>query len=197
MDFSLTGSFLFLPAVIIGVIVVAIIAIVIYQSRSKKSGSFAGSPENKTLHQARNRLDYQPGTKPVPGFIRPAGISAPAKGTPEIPKPRDIDLTSSCRDMTESLTALTEKYSLTSFTIATQDGLVFGSSGGDTPQSDAAIFSEIFKNDPLNETPGVILFRLTHKGSELIGIIRTKPSLPKELLQQIAGDAKNILNVWV
>jgi hypothetical protein len=196
MDISLTESVFFLPGVIIGIIVLGIIAIILYQRRSKKRGSLEGRIDTP-LHHIRHRLDYQPGTKPILGFIKPTAIATPQPVTPDIQKPKEIDLTSTCKNMTESLAALAEKYSLTSFTIATEDGLIVGSSGGDTTQSDAAIFSQNFKNDPLIETPGVIMFGLTWKGSELIGIIRTKISLPNETLQQIAADTKIILNLWV
>ena len=196
MDISLTESVFFLPGVIIGVIILGIIGIVLYQRRSKKRGSLTRGTDT-SLHPIRHRLDYQPGAKPIPGFIQPTVTATSQPVTPAIPKPKEIDLTSTCRDMTESLAALTEKYSLTSFTIATEDGLIFGSSGGDTTQSDAAIFSHTFKNDPLIETPGVITFGLTCKGSELVGIIRTNASLSDETRQQIAADTKMILNLWV
>ncbi|MFA6224943.1 MAG: hypothetical protein WC620_01875 [Methanoregula sp.] len=81
-----------------------------------------------------------------------------------------------------------------SFTIATADGLVFGSYGGDAAQNDAATYSELFKNNPLVETPGIVLFGLTYKGLELIGIIRTKTPLPEKNVNLITEDTKVILD---
>ena len=117
--------------------------------------------------------------------------------TADVPKPKKIDLTSTRRDLTESLTALAQKYSLDNFTIATADGLLFGSSGGDTALADAATYSGIFKSDPFSKTPGVSLFGMTHKGSDLVGIVRAKTPLKNEVIQQITADTQVVLNWWV
>ena len=195
MDISLTGSGYLLPMVIIGIVVVVVIAVVLFQRRSKKRRHSEGDT-GLSRYPPRHRLDYQPESKPIPA-IQPAVTSTPLARTVDVPKPKDIDLTSTRKDMTESLAAIVGKYSLSNFTIATADGLIFGSSGGDTAQTDAASYSEMFKNDPLSEIPGVVLFGLTHKGSELIGIVRAKTQPPREIIQQIAADTKVILNWWV
>ena len=195
MDISLTGSGYFLPMVIIGIIVVVVIAIVIFQRHSQKRRSKRGDPVT-SRYPHRHRLDYQPESKLMP-VIRPMVTSPSLARAADVPKPKDVDLTNTRKDMTESLEAFVGKYSLSCFTIATADGLVFGSSGGDTDQADSATYSEIFKNDPLTETPGVVLFGLTHKGSELIGIVRAKTPLPNKIVQQIAADTKVILNWWI
>jgi hypothetical protein len=193
MDISLTDSGYFLPVVIIGFVVVVIIAIVIYQSRSKKR-LYLKVETDAFMFPHSNRPDYQSKVTPV---IRPTQTKKPPARTAEMPKPEDIDLTSTRRDMTDSLVALERKYSLGNFTIATADGLVFGSSGGDTSQTDAATYSGIFKTDPLTGISGVVLFGLTHKGSDLIGIVRAKAPLSAEIVQQIAADTKDILNWWI
>ena len=100
-------------------------------------------------------------------------------------------------DITASLRTLTEKYSLDQFTIATADGLVFASSGGENAQDDAALFSEMFASDPLTETPGVTLFGLDYKGSGLVGIIRTNLRIPGEVARMIERDTKDILHKWI
>jgi hypothetical protein len=198
MDISLTGSGYFLPMVIIGIVIVVVITAVLFHVRSKK-GSFP--KRDLKEYPARNHLDYQPDAKPIlviqPKGIQPAVSPVPKVTAAEVPKETDVDLTSTCRDMTGSLGALVEKYSLNNFTIATADGLIFSSSGGDTAQVDAATFSEIFKSDPTASTPGVVLFGITHKGSDLIGIVREKAPLPKKTRQQIATDTKVILNWWI
>ena len=143
-----------------------------------------------------HRLDYQPETKTLP-VIHP--ITKPAHSTFSIDssEPEEIDFSTTGRDLTESLVALSDTYTMDIFTIATSDGLVLGSSGGDTAQNDAAVYSEQFRNNPLAETPGVILFGLNHKGSELIGIIRTRTSVSDKKLQRIAAETKNILDKWI
>lgn len=195
MDFSLTGSGSLLPVVIIGIIIGIIIVSVFFVQRLKKRQSH--QPESDTSVSApRHRLDYQPEVKPRP-IIPPTVKPTPSAQAAAAVRPDDIDLVSTRKDLTESLVALSEKYSLDSFTLTTADGLVFGSSGGDTSQTDAAIYSGIFKNDPLIETPGVELFSLMHKGSELIGIIRTGTSIPENILNQIITDTNSILNWWI
>jgi hypothetical protein len=195
MDFSLTGSGYLLPMVIIGIVIIVVIAAVLFQIRSKKRSSPRGDTE-LSPYSPRHPLDYQPQSKPIP-VIQPSVIPAPRALAADVAKPKEIDLTKARKDMTESLDALVRKYSLNNFTIATADGLVFGSSMGDTAQADAATYSEMFKNDPLTETRGVVLFGITYKGSELIGIVRAKTPPPNEIMQQIAADTKVILNWWI
>ena len=99
-----------------------------------------------------------------------------------------------CPDLQQSLRALAEKYSLDSFTIATSDGLVFASSGGNTAQEDAASFCRKYD---IRESVGVALFSLNHKGSELTGIIRSQGIITGEIQKLIESDTKDILNRWI
>jgi hypothetical protein len=195
MDISLTGSVYLLLIAIIGIVIVVIIAIVLYRKRSKND-QHTGGEAKLAPYPLSHRLDYQPEAKPVPVF-KPMVTPAPQAQTVKRQEIPDIDLTRTRKDLTESLGAIVEKYSLRGFTIATADGLLFGSSGGDTAQTDAATYSEIFKNDPLVETTGVVLFGFTHKGSDLIGIIRPLSIPADEIVQQIEADTKIILNWWI
>lgn len=195
MDISLTGTGSLLPMVIIGIIVVIVIAVVFFHSRSKKRQYPREITESSSdFHPPRS--DSPPGAKPIT-VLKSTVTQAPQTYTADLPKPQDTDLTRTKKDMTESLKALVGKYSLSNITIATTDGLIFGSSGGESVQTDAAVYSEIFKNDPHIETPGVTLFGLSHKGSGLIGIVRAKNPPPIENIKKIATDTKDILNWWV
>ena len=89
---------------------------------------------------------------------------------------------------------MAEKYSLDSFTIATSDGLVLASSIGDTAQEDAARYG---RNYDGTVPEGVTLFSVTHKGSELTGIIRSESSNTGEFQKRIENDTKDILNKWI
>ncbi len=100
-------------------------------------------------------------------------------------------------DISQSLGAVVAKYSLDRFTIATSDGLVFASSGGDDTGADAARYSEMFRNDPLSETPGVVMFGFSHKGSELVGIIRADRPVSEETRKKIEKDANDIIHRWI
>ena len=141
-------------------------------------------------------LGYKPEGKPispVPRKIVPQPVQRPVV----LPRPKPVSVVDGLPDVTGSLHALVEKYSLDQFTIATADGLVFASSGGESAQRDAARYGELFVNDPLAETPGVILFGFAHKGSDLVGIIRTDLQVPEEISRMIEEDTKDILNRWI
>ena len=109
----------------------------------------------------------------------------------------EVELLTGRCDITQSLIALVEKYSLTTFTIATSDGLVFASSGGDDANTNAATYTAMRSQDPLSKTAAVIIPGLIHKGSDLVGIIRTQNPLEEEILRNIAKDTQTILNWWV
>jgi len=113
------------------------------------------------------------------------------------PVHKEIDILDGRCDITQSLLALVEKYSLDTFTIATSDGLVVASSGGNDANTDAATFSVIEPRDPQSEPSAVIVPGLTHKGSSLIGIIRTQNQISEEILNQITKDTQVILDWWL
>jgi hypothetical protein len=174
---------------------IAVVLIIIGALYLKKSGRF-GSRGEKASGQKRPRLEYQPDVRPIP-TVQPKAIPRPIQKSAGLPKPREINLINGRNDITQSLLALVEKYSLDQFTIATADGLVFASSGAETAQDDAAQFGEMFANNPLSETPGAVLSGLSHKGSDLILIVRTKLPVPDEIQKSIEKDTKDILNWWI
>ncbi|MEI7857520.1 MAG: hypothetical protein WCH85_08465 [Methanomicrobiales archaeon] len=195
MDNSLNVFGSLLPVILIGISLVILIAVAfsIYMSRTKQ---FHEQENATTSPPPHHHFDYQPETKPeyvLPSTARPT----PFVRVAEVPKPKDIDFTTTCNNMTESLVALSERYTLDNFTIATADCLIFESTSGDAARNDAAIYSELFKKNPLAETPGITLFGLNHKGSDLIGIIHTEIPLPQSTRYQIETDLKVILNHWV
>ena len=142
----------------------------------------------------RHRLDYQPTAKPN-WIAIPIPISKRSpKQHPVTVSGPDTDLLENCQNIQQSLLALTGKYSLDSFTIATSDGLVFASSGGSTAQEDAARYNQ---KHTISNPEGVALFSLDHKGSELTGIIRPQGIITKEALKRIENDTQDILNRWI
>jgi hypothetical protein len=175
--------------VIIALVVLAAVAVAVLIRRKNKLSA------ERDLRCVQN-LDYRPGIKPVLP-VSQKSIPRQVQKPGVLPRPENISVTEGIPDITTSLSTLTEKYSLDQFTIATADGLVFASSGGDDAQDDAARFGGMFANNPLAETPGVILFGLDHKGSDLVGIIRTKLQITNEVAQLIERDTKDILNKWI
>jgi hypothetical protein len=85
---------------------------------------------------------------------------------------KEIDILYGRTEVTRNLLALFEKYSPGAFTIATSDGLTFASQGRGYP-IDAPICCMMINHNPLLTTPLVITSGLPHKGSDLVGVIRT------------------------
>jgi ABC-type antimicrobial peptide transport system permease subunit len=195
MDISPIASGSLLPIVFIGIIFgVMIVVILLIQRSGNQQSPEQGKAASSSV--PIQRLDYQQDKRPKPVISSTLKPEYPVRSA-KVPHQKDIDLIISRKDLTESMVALKEKYYLDMFTIATADGLIFGSSGGDRAETDAAMYSEQFKNNPFAETTGVILFSLPYKGSELIGIIRTDKPLPERIVRQIAADTKVILNRWI
>jgi len=185
---SVSGTETLLLPVAIGIIVLVIIAaLLLRRSRGTK---------RTVVHEEEPDFDYGAVIHHAPG---PVSTPAPPRveQKQETSHRPGINVLEGCTDITGCLEAFVRKFSLESFTIATCDGLVFVSSGGDTAPADAAKYSEIFCNDPLSETPGVVLFGLNHKGSDLVGIIRTPAEVTQSTLQKMENDTKDILNRWI
>ena len=150
----------------------------------------------ETAIAPKGKLDYQPEVRPVAPAV-PVKTAAPLPPAAAPRQASPIDLTKGRGDITQSYSALTEKYGVSQFTLATADGLVFASSGSASAQTDAAVFSGEYAKNPSAQHTGVILFGLEHKGSQLIGIVRTKTVLPEGIVRQIIADTKDILNWWI
>jgi hypothetical protein len=100
-------------------------------------------------------------------------------------------------DITDSLRALAEKYSILEITLATDDGLVLASSTDRDVQADAAKYTQIVKHQTATDEPDVILFELYHKESHVVGIIRGEKDLPQNWRKEIREDTKGILQWWL
>ena len=179
------------------IVVIALVAAAAYyllrgRGKTREPGKTVVSPPP----QHPPHLEYQPVAKPV-SPIPKKSIPQPVLRHDVLPHPKDFSVVDGIADLTGCFRALVDKYSLDQFTLATADGLVFASSGGESAQTDAASYGELFVNEPLAETPGVVLFGFTHKGSDLVGIIRTNLQVPGEIAQRIENDTKDILNRWV
>jgi len=110
--------------------------------------------------------------------------------------PQDIDVVAGRSDIVDSMKALCEKYYLNAFTIATDDGLVVSSSMEDAA-ADAAKYSYDFARGNLPDDPQVMLFGVRHKGSALVGVIRTDHNIPEKWVESMERDAVAILKRWL
>jgi hypothetical protein len=178
--------------VIAAVVVVLIVITAFFLNKSRNTGSSTAAASGRKS----SRLAYQPENRLIPPVVSKS-IPRPVKKSPVAPSPMEISLIEGRSNLTDSLEALVEKYSLEEFTLATSDGLLFASSGAKSAHEDAAYYSEIYTNDPLSETPGVVLSGVSHKGSDLVLIIKTLLPLTKEARKRIETDTQDILNRWI
>ena len=111
--------------------------------------------------------------------------------------PKDIDCIHGKADISESLEALAEKYSLEEITLATADGLLLASSLG-APSADVISRDrEIYTNNPGIRPPGIMLFGVEHEGSSLVGFAKTKDPPRQEPGQELICETIDILNWWI
>lgn len=160
------------------------------------------SKKNQSPGQGQKIADFPPPGKVFQAEINQIRRMVPAIRPAQIqkttsPPHEEIDVLRGRSDITGSLLALVEKYSLDTFTIATVDGLVFASSGGDDAHMNAATYATMTSPDTLSKTITVIVPGLTHQGSTLAGIIRTRSPVPDEVMQKITRETQAILNWWV
>lgn len=107
----------------------------------------------------------------------------------------DIDL-AAAGSLQEHLAAIAEKYSLTSFTLATTDGLVIGSTRSD-PQKEAAEWSYLYQQGERPENEDVRLIGVPHKGETVIGIARPVRKVSSDALPVLEQDVGEALRRWV
>ena len=187
--------------VIIVIIAVVLIAVAVLLLKKRKTGRPRAEEDTGTGALSADQTDYlqeavtvqkikKPAAAPVPP--RPAGTPAAAPAAANA-----VELIQGRADIAASLRSLAEKYSLDQVTLATSDGLVFASSGSETAQDDAAIFGGRPAGDPGTAVQGVQTFRLIHKGSGLVGIVRVKMPVKDRVLTEISADTKDILNWWI
>lgn len=100
-------------------------------------------------------------------------------------------------DIVASMQELARKYVLAEITVATDDGLVIATSASRDVEFDAVHYSQVVQLMTSPSEPDVSLFELHHKGSHLIGIIRSSRHIHPILKEQIRDDTKVILQWWL
>ena len=112
------------------------------------------------------------------------------------PHPKEIDCLQDKANITQSLVALAEKYSLDEITIATSDGLLLASSFKAPSADNIARYCKMYNQFPA-WPPGILLFGVEHKGSFFVVIAKTKDPLLQEPEQELIRETKDILNWWI
>jgi hypothetical protein len=136
-------------------------------------------------HHVQNVPGDTPGVSP-----RQASYTSP-------PHPAVIDCIEGTTDLSESLAVLAKEYSLDEITLATADGLLLASSQSSPSADDIAGYCGIYNENPQARIPGIILFGMVHKGSDLIGIAKTRGLALQEPVPELIGETKDILNTWI
>jgi hypothetical protein len=113
------------------------------------------------------------------------------------PRPAVINCIEGMTDLSKSLAALAKKYSLDEITLATADGLLLASSNSSPSADDIAGYCGTYNDNPQARIPGVILFGIVHKGSDLIGIAKLRGQALQEPEQELICETKDILNSWI
>ena len=108
-----------------------------------------------------------------------------------------IDCIFGLTDISQSLLALTEKYTLDKISLVTLDGLLLASSARDTPDEEIARYCKEYQSSPETRIPGILFFRVEFKGSSLIGIAKTRTSRIRDPTQDLVAETKDILNWWI
>jgi len=177
-------------------IVLALAALIVWIRARRSSGrrDAAATGLDDDVTGLASQLKYPQPSAPSPAKT---GTEAPAPAlSTEFGSP-DIGLTRRCKDITASLKALATKYSLTELTLATDDGLVVGTSAERDVQNDAVKYSQTARNQTPPDEPDITIFELTHGESHLIGIIRAPRGISLDREQQIREDTKVILQWWL
>jgi hypothetical protein len=96
----------------------------------------------------------------------------------------------------EYLGAIGEKYNLASFTLATSDGLLIGSTRPDA-QGEAAQYSHLYTQGKLRDETGAELLGIPYRGETVIGIVRPSEHLPADMMSALEQDTRDALRQWV
>ena len=163
------------------VLIIAVIAIILILVSLKYYQFSRASPKKKSPAQ-KKRVSPGPAASSAstPGATMPVGM-------PELTDKGTIQ---------GNVASLAEKYRLSEVTLATYDGLMITSTQ-DHGRESAARFTELWKTGAGNPEKGVYLFEIEHKGSPVIGIIRSDNPVHNMTLQDIENDTRKILQWWI
>lgn len=121
------------------------------------------------------------------------------RGAPDLagsaPLPKGID-PRNAGSLEECLGTITEKYNLASFTLATADGLLIGSTKRGA-EDEAARYSYLYTQGTLQDETGAELLGIPHHGETVIGIARPSEPLSPELASALEQDTRDVLQHWV
>lgn len=129
----------------------------------------------------------------------PGGTSSPPPEEPVPGEPARLRTAlnpQTTGSLEECLGAIGEKYSLASFTLATADGLLIGSTrpGG---EDEAARYSHLYTQGRLQDETGAELLGIPYRGETVVGIARPSEHLSTEEMRALEEDTRDALRHWV
>jgi len=187
MQSIFSGQISFIPVIVLIIAIAAILIILLFMK------------VYQVKHAARKKIHTE-----LLNVKAPQDIITPF---PEIPETKrgelaekeqpkeDIQLTD-LGDITKNLGALGSKYHLDAVTLSTTDGLMIATTS-DSGQDDAAHYGQALKPGEAPSAPGIRLFFISHKGSSVVGIIRSGHDIPDSSLERIRNDTEKIMNWWI
>ncbi len=129
------------------------------------------------------------GTKGEPAIIAQPVHVEPARSLDQI-DPRNMG------SLEETLGAISKKYSLASFTLATTDGLLIGSTKPGS-EEEAARYSHLYTQGRLHDEAGAELLGVPYRGETVVGIAHPSEHLSAEQMSALEQDIRDTLQHWV
>jgi hypothetical protein len=130
-------------------------------------------------------------------LVDTTGISADKAICTSPHRPLEINCIEGMGDLSESLAALAKKHFLDEITLATADGLLLASSIKSPSADDIARYCGMYMDNPQIRLPGIMLFGIVYKGSDLIVIAKINDPALQEPEQELICETKDILNSWI
>lgn len=123
----------------------------------------------------------------------PDSVAAPVR---ESPRPLNEIDPRKMGSLEEYLGAIGEKYRLASFTLATADGLLIGSTRSGA-QNEAAQYSYLYTQGKRHDETGAELLGIPYRGETVIGIAHPSEQLSADLMSALERDTRDALRHWV
>jgi hypothetical protein len=187
MQSIIPGQISFIPVIVLIIAIAAIILILLFM----KAYQVKHASRKKDRPEVWNTGAMKDIVPPFPDITEIKRDEIPEKEQPTV----DIQLID-LGDITKNLRALVSKYHLDALTLSTTDGLMIASTS-ETGQDDAAHFGHVLRPGETPSLPDIRLFFLSHKGSSVVGIIRSGRQVTDTGLESIRNDTEKIMNWWL
>lgn len=149
------------------------------------------------LYGVVSRQLVRPEGKKIRPHTKDAAVSEDVViSTQKVVMPPKADI-SYARDISDGLRIICEMNGLDALTISSTDGLALGSFGTESGVAEAARFSHLYMLGETISDPEVTVFQMDHRGSPLIGIIRSKEAVTPELSAGIENEVRRLFEKWL